>query len=268
MKRLTLFRTVIRTFFIQSLWNYESLLAYGVAFTVLPVLQKLYSPREIIRKGREYLSYFNTQPYLSAFILGIVVKLEEVASKEKTSYANKISSVKAGLMGPMAALGDSFFWWCLRPTGIILTVFLVLFFYSFDFSIYFLAFFLVFYNFFHLFYRFGSFFYGYRYGEEGLSFFYMINLNVLQKILFRITLFISGVTVVMLVLNFPFERITGNLNRLTNLNFQIFYSLAIVVLFFIYRIKNSPLLLLIITLIFVMVYAFLNQHNVLMNGIS
>ncbi len=253
-RKIDIFRTGLRTFFIQSLWNYESLLAYGIAFSILPILAKLYSKQDIIRKGREYLSYFNSQPYLSAFILGMLIKLEEDAVEKSIDNNFKIRSVKASYMGPLAAMGDSFFWWCLKPTSLIITIFLVMYFNDFSNSFIFLLFFLIFFNAFHLYYRFGSISYGYKYGEDGLKFFQNFNMNLFQKVMFQIAFYVLGISITMLVLKFPFTKLIDKIEIFKHIEFQVFYGISIIFLFFIYKLKRSLLLLILITLIIVFIF--------------
>ncbi len=56
-----------------------------------------------------HLQRFNTHPYMAAPIIGSVTRLE---SENRSSEVNEL---KNALMGPYAAIGDSFFWSSLRP---------------------------------------------------------------------------------------------------------------------------------------------------------
>ncbi|ELO69459.1 putative PTS permease, partial [Salmonella enterica subsp. enterica serovar Enteritidis str. 76-2651] len=64
--------------------------------------------------------FFNTTPHIVTLILGITVAMEEKNSQQKEMDASSIDNVKASLMGPLAGIGDSFFWGTLRliATGI------------------------------------------------------------------------------------------------------------------------------------------------------
>jgi len=262
--KFDLIKTGYRTFFIQALWNYESLLGYGVAFALLPILEKLFSEKEIENKSREYLSYFNSQPYVASFILGLMIRLEEEASLKQVNNSVKISSVKTNYMGPLAALGDTFFWWCLKPTGLIITLFLILFFFkAFNYSIFFLVLFLLYFNFFHLFFRFGGIFYGYKYGEEGLKIFQVFELNKLQKTLFDLTVFICGIAIVMFILQPPiFDGLERTGILFTAPVMKITYTLIFILSFILYKVKSSPLLLLGVILIIAFIISYVaEKHN-------
>jgi PTS system mannose-specific IID component len=56
-----------------------------------------------------HLQRFNTHPYLAASIIGSVGRLETANRQKETP------DLKNALMGPYAAIGDSFFWGALRP---------------------------------------------------------------------------------------------------------------------------------------------------------
>lgn len=67
------------------------------------------------------MAFFNCTPYISTFIMGISISMEEKNASEPDSLeANSINNVKAALMGPLSGIGDSFFQGALRviATGI------------------------------------------------------------------------------------------------------------------------------------------------------
>jgi PTS system mannose-specific IID component len=67
----------VRTLFLQTAWNFERFLNYGVAFVMCPVIRRLY-PKEARGEAlARHLDYFNTHPYMGSFILGAVIKMEE-----------------------------------------------------------------------------------------------------------------------------------------------------------------------------------------------
>src|SRR5690606_42145420 len=64
------------------------------------------------------LQMFNRHPYLSAPLSGSIARMAE--QKPEGDDASSILMVKQSLMGPYAAIGDTFFWGALRPcSGII-----------------------------------------------------------------------------------------------------------------------------------------------------
>jgi len=90
--------------------SYEFLEAFGFAYAMEPVLKKLYEPDspEYKEALKRHAIFFNTEPQLGALITGITVGLEEQhASGNQEIDGDFISSLKVGLMGPIAGIGDS-----------------------------------------------------------------------------------------------------------------------------------------------------------------
>jgi mannose/fructose/sorbose-specific phosphotransferase system IID component len=106
-----------RSFTLQASWNYERMQAGGWLFIVLPVLQKLYkgNPEGLKKAAARNLEFFNTQPYLASPILGVALALEERVAINGDVDASAVSAIKMGMMGPFAGLGDSMFWFTIRP---------------------------------------------------------------------------------------------------------------------------------------------------------
>ncbi len=87
----------------------------GFAYAIEPALKKLYpDTAEYERRMKIHLEYFNTQPYFASFILGAAVKLEQDRASGRNAAAD-VAGLKAALMAPLGALGDSFFWGALKP---------------------------------------------------------------------------------------------------------------------------------------------------------
>lgn len=86
----------------------------GFAFAILPLIQRMGKDEKSISSFLvRHLEYFNTHPYLSGAVLGSVIRLE--AANGHHDHTSEISRLKKSLMGPYAAIGDSFFWGSLRP---------------------------------------------------------------------------------------------------------------------------------------------------------
>lgn len=121
---------LLRTLFLQTVWNFERYLNYGVAYVLSPVVRRLYPKDERGEVLSRHLDYFNTHPYMGAFILGAVIKMEEErAQMPKANQKQKeeeINALKVGMMGPLAAMGDNFFWATIRPYCGLMAVTLVM----------------------------------------------------------------------------------------------------------------------------------------------
>lgn len=88
---------------LQWSWNYERMQALGYAYSMLPVINKVYKTREQrIAAMKRHLQFYNTNPQVgSPPIFGATVALE--AQRE----AEVVDSLKVGLMGPLAGIGDT-----------------------------------------------------------------------------------------------------------------------------------------------------------------
>lgn len=117
--RWVLLQVYLRSFLIQSAWNFERGLNYGFAFALAPVIRRLYLKADQPRCFQRHMEYFNTQPYMASFILGAVARMEvEKAAAPPADWrqkAEEINALKVGMMGPVAAMGDSLFWAAFRP---------------------------------------------------------------------------------------------------------------------------------------------------------
>lgn len=87
--------------------NFESQQAVGFFSSISPALEKIYkdSDEETTRKAmKRHLVFYNSHIVGNALILGIIAALEETTSEDEKE---SVVSMKTGLMGPLAGLGDS-----------------------------------------------------------------------------------------------------------------------------------------------------------------
>lgn len=110
-----LLRVFMRSLFLQASWNPRGMQNLGLAYALYPALKKLYPERERLNAAvRRHLTFFNTHPYSAAAIVGGILNYEERIARGKED-AGKVTEFKSALMGPLAALGDGFFWLSLKP---------------------------------------------------------------------------------------------------------------------------------------------------------
>lgn len=95
-------------FTFQLGWNYERMQGSGYLYTILPQLRKIYGDDtpELKEVMETHTQFFNTSPFFNTIITGIDLAIEE---KEGIAGKETVSGLKAGLMGPFAAIGDSIF---------------------------------------------------------------------------------------------------------------------------------------------------------------
>ncbi|HET8912568.1 MAG TPA: PTS system mannose/fructose/sorbose family transporter subunit IID [Ktedonobacteraceae bacterium] len=96
---------------LQWSWNYERMQGLGYLYSMMPVINAVYPNREErIAAMKRHLVFYNTNNYIgSPEIFGATVALE--AQKE----GGVVDSLKVGLMGPLAGIGDTFIGVLLRP---------------------------------------------------------------------------------------------------------------------------------------------------------
>lgn len=113
--RATLLSVFWRCLFLQAAWNRRGMQNLGFAYAIEPALEALY-PEGAAREEalQRHLKFFNCHPYMAAAILGGAIHHEEkVAAGLEPGPA--ALDYKATLQGPLAAVGDGFFWTALRP---------------------------------------------------------------------------------------------------------------------------------------------------------
>lgn len=109
---------VRRSNLFQGSWNFERMQALGFAYSISPVIKRLYpDPNSQERKDaiKRHLEFFNTQPFVAAPVLGVTIAMEEERANGKDIDDAAINGIKVGLMGPLAGVGDPIFWGTARP---------------------------------------------------------------------------------------------------------------------------------------------------------
>ena len=109
------FWTFVRSNFAQGSWNMERMQALGYCFGMIPVLKRLYKGEELKQALKRHLEFYNTQPVVTAPIIGITAAMEEQRANGKDIPDGVINGIKVGMMGPLAGVGDPIFWGTLRP---------------------------------------------------------------------------------------------------------------------------------------------------------
>lgn len=104
-----------RSLFEMASINYERFQSLGFLFAMTPVIKKLYPDKEQrIAAMKRHSEMYNSHPWMISPILGTTIALEE-KNANGGNTVDAINSVKVGLMGPFAGIGDSLFWGTLRP---------------------------------------------------------------------------------------------------------------------------------------------------------
>jgi len=99
----------IWTFFNLSAFSMERMQAPAFVYMMSPILKRLYgdNPAEIKQALVRHMVFFNTEPQTGVIAHGVTAALEEQRANGAPINDEMINSVKAGIMGPMAGIGDS-----------------------------------------------------------------------------------------------------------------------------------------------------------------
>ena len=102
--------------FLQGSWNYERMQNGGWCYAMIPAIKALYKDKEEQAAAlKRHLEFYNTQPFVSAPIIGVTLALEEERANGIEVEDQAIQGVKVGMMGPLAGVGDPVFWFTIRP---------------------------------------------------------------------------------------------------------------------------------------------------------
>lgn len=97
---------------LDSAWNYERQQHLMYCYMMIPVLKRLYpeGSEEMAAALQRHMEFMACTPHIVTLLAGITATMEEQNANDPEFDATSISAVKTSLMGPMAGLGDSFFW--------------------------------------------------------------------------------------------------------------------------------------------------------------
>ncbi len=91
-------------------FSQEHMQTFGYLCSMLPLVEELYEGDEDKKASamNTYTAFFNTEPQLGAVVIGITAGLEEARANGQEDVDDEtINGLRAGLMGPIAGIGDS-----------------------------------------------------------------------------------------------------------------------------------------------------------------
>ncbi len=206
LRRRDLWEIFFRSFFLQTTWSFQRMQNLGWLFSFWPVLRRLQpDPAKRSRDALEHLEYFNTHPYLASLVLGVAAGLEEERANGGRVNPDQIRVAKSFMSGPLAALGDTFFWATLRP---LLGVAALVAGWIFAFERWWAvpALFLGFYNVLHLLVRGGGVIVGYRLKAQVGTFLMRFNLHRVVQAAYGLGLGLALGALLALLLSFDKGR--------------------------------------------------------------
>ena len=90
-------------------FSHEHMQTFGYMWSMLPIIQELYETKdEQAEMLQTYYPFFNTEPQIGSIVVGITAGLEEARANGAEEIDDEmINGIRAGLMGPLAGIGDS-----------------------------------------------------------------------------------------------------------------------------------------------------------------
>lgn len=152
-----------RSFFLETLWNYEKMQNLGFSFCIYPALERLY-PDQNDREAAvsRHLEAVNTHPSMAPLLAGLTARLEQdLEPATVIPYRKRV-------MSALAAHGDRIFWTHVKPLAAVWASLVSFCFFG---SALGSAFLLVAYNVPHLVMRAGGFKWGWHKGLQVLQVF-------------------------------------------------------------------------------------------------
>lgn len=95
-------------YYFQSCYNYERMQGVGFLHSMSSVIKRLYKddPEERKRSMKRHIQFINTENAFGSAIIGLVAAMEEQKKKGADLDDDAFTSIKTGLMGPLAGVGD------------------------------------------------------------------------------------------------------------------------------------------------------------------
>ena len=96
-------------YYFQSCYNYERMQGVGFLHSMAPVISSLYKDDAEGRKAamRRHVEFFNTENATGSAVIGLVAAMEEQKKGGADLNDEAFTSIKTGLMGPLAGIGDT-----------------------------------------------------------------------------------------------------------------------------------------------------------------
>ncbi|MDU3411495.1 MULTISPECIES: PTS system mannose/fructose/sorbose family transporter subunit IID [Clostridium] len=89
-------------------FSQEHMQTFGYLCSMLPIVEELYDTEAEKKEALQtYTAFFNTEPQLGTVVVGVTAGLEEAKANGENIDGEMINGIRAGLMGPIAGIGDS-----------------------------------------------------------------------------------------------------------------------------------------------------------------
>lgn len=202
----------------------------GLTFVLSSIIKKLYPDPEKRNKAyARYLSFFNIQPYMASFFIGMAIRIEENIAQNKDTPEN-LEKMKKMVSSPLSVIGDLFFWETLRPCASLIGVLIILF---FNLNLLGILTTLFIFNIPHFYVRIFGIWKGYYLEKQVIDYIKKMQFPQISHFIGNLTLFLCGIAIVFFALNSNSINLYFNLGKFSN----VFIYLAITFIFS-YILKN------------------------------
>lgn len=111
-----LVKTFLFSNFQQASFNFERIHALAFCVDMIPTIKRVYHTKEEQAEAlKRHLTFFNTTPAVVGPVIGVTMAMEEAKANGADIDEGTVNSLKVGLMGPLAGVGDPLVWGTLRP---------------------------------------------------------------------------------------------------------------------------------------------------------
>ena len=102
----------VRSMAEQCCFSFERMQAVGFCYGMTKCFRKIHGDNneEMAAAMENNLDFINTEPHMAAILQGLIVSMEEAGQNREM-----IHSLKTGLFGPLAGLGDAIWWYTAMP---------------------------------------------------------------------------------------------------------------------------------------------------------
>jgi PTS system mannose-specific IID component len=253
----------IRTLFIQALWNYERMQNIGFLFVLKPFLYKIYLNEDKRKEALlRHTGFFNTHPYMANMIIAVVANMEKkIAEGNSNEKVSEVNMVKGAMEGPLAAIGDSFFWGTLRPLAALISISMLILLKASDswfgaYNVLIPLLFIFIYNAVHIPVRLRLMFVGFIFDRESIVRSSEFNFKLLWKMRYSDKLIIPATALFLYLKVFGFGPIVNNIFHKTGINVMFIYGVVLVLSIFVSK-KFSPTFLFYGTILMCIIMSYL-----------
>jgi mannose/fructose/N-acetylgalactosamine-specific phosphotransferase system component IID len=244
-------RMFYRSFFIQTVYNYQSLLSIGFCYAISAILNTLSIDKEYKKQFLfRHLGFFNSHPYFASFAIGAIAGIEKTQNLNKSPDPIIIEKFKNALIGPLGAIGDQLFWVTIRPSCIFLAMVGISILSSLHHKYLILLLVLTIYNIPHIYIRFYGIWQGYR---LGFNIYKVLNLDR-YHLLLNSYLFIGAIAL---------GTFTGyTMSSIANMNvsYLIVFLISIIITYLYRKYKQSFYGIILISLSVSLVLGFILEY--------